>query len=56
MIDVIVILSELVNSKKVVDYFATTIEYISNYKKRQGGIDWDHRGIEESFKDIPSLF
>jgi cell division GTPase FtsZ len=56
MIDVTVILSELVNSKKVVDYFARTIEYIANSKKRQGGIDWDHRGIEESFKDIPSLF
>ncbi len=56
MIDVTVILSELVNSKKVVDYFARTIEYIANSKKRQGGIDWDNRGIEESFKDIPSLF
>jgi cell division GTPase FtsZ len=56
MIDVTVILSELVNSKKVVDYFARTIEYIAASKKRQGGIDWDHRGIEESFKDIPSLF
>ena len=56
MIDITVILSELVNSKKVVDYFARTIEYIAASKKRQGGIDWDHRGIEESFKDIPSLF
>ncbi|MFA5629242.1 MAG: tubulin/FtsZ family protein [Dehalococcoidales bacterium] len=54
-IDVTVILSELVNSKRVVDYFAKTIEYIANSKKRQGGIDWDQRGIEDSFKDIPSL-
>jgi cell division GTPase FtsZ len=55
-IDITVILSELVNSRKVVDYFSKTIEYIANSKKRQGGIDWDQRGIEESFKDIPSLF
>jgi cell division GTPase FtsZ len=51
-----VILSELVNSKKVMNYFTKAISYISNARRRQGGIDFQHRGLEEAFKDIPSLF
>jgi len=50
-----VILSELINSKKVMNYFTKTISYISTAKRRQGGIEYQHRGMEEAFKDIPSL-
>jgi len=54
-LDVTIILSELINSRKVMDYFTKTISQISVAKRRQGGIEWEHRGIEEAFKDIPSL-
>jgi len=54
-LDVTVILSELINSRKVMDYFTKTISYISSAKRREGRIDYEHRGIEETFKDIPSL-
>jgi cell division GTPase FtsZ len=50
-----VILSELVNSKKVMNYFTKAISYVSNARRRQGGIEFQHRGLEEAFKDIPSL-
>ncbi len=54
-VEVTTILSELVNSKKVMNYFTKAISYISTAKRRQGGIEFQHRGIEEAFKDIPSL-
>jgi cell division GTPase FtsZ len=54
-LDVTVILSALVNSRKVMEYFTKTINYISINKSRRGGIEYEHRGIEEAFKDIPSL-
>ncbi len=54
-VDITVILSELINSSKVMDYFSKTIEYINRAKKRQGRIDYEHLGIGETFKDIPSL-
>jgi len=54
-LDVTIILSELINSRKVMDYFTKTINSMSVAKRRQGGIEWEHRGIEEAFKDIPSL-
>ena len=54
-LDVTIILSELVASRKVMDYFTKTIHYISGSKRRRGGIEFEHRGIEEAFKDIPSL-
>jgi cell division GTPase FtsZ len=54
-LEVTVILSELVNSRKVIDYFAKAIDHISLSKRRQGGIEWGNRGLEEAFKDIPSL-
>ncbi|MCL2140454.1 MAG: tubulin/FtsZ family protein [Dehalococcoidia bacterium] len=53
-VEITVILSELVNSRKVMDYFARTIDYINRAKKRQSGVEFDH-GIGESFGDIPSL-
>lgn len=54
-IEVTTVLSELVNSRKVMDYFSKTIQYISNSKRRMGSIDYEHNGIEEAFGDIPSL-
>ena len=55
MLDVTVILSELVNSSRVMSYFNKTIGFIANSKRRQTGVEYGFRGIEESFKDIPSL-
>jgi len=54
-IEVTVILSEIINSRKVMNYFTKTINYISNLRTRQGGIDYAYKGIEEAFRDIPSL-
>jgi len=54
-LEVTTILSELVNSRKVMNYFTKAISYISTAKRRQGGIEFQHRGMEEAFKDIPSL-
>jgi cell division GTPase FtsZ len=54
-IAVTVVLSELVNSRKVMDYFARTIDHIYLTRRRRGAIEYEHRGIGEAFKDIPSL-
>ena len=54
-LDVTVILSDLVGSRKVMDYFTKTIDYISIASRRWGGREYDTRGLEEAFKDIPSL-
>jgi cell division GTPase FtsZ len=54
-IEVTVILSELVNSRKVMDYFSRTIEYINRAKRRQSGVEYEQMGLGETFKDIPSL-
>jgi hypothetical protein len=55
MVEVTVILSELVNSRKVMDYFSRAIEYINRAKHRQTGVQYDQIGMAEAFKDIPSL-
>ena len=55
LLSVTVVLSDLVNSRKVMAYFTKTISYISFTKRRRGEIEHEHRGIEETFKDIPSL-
>jgi len=52
---VTVVLSDLVSSRKVMAYFTKTINYIAITKRRQGGVEHEHRGIEEAFRDIPSL-
>ena len=52
---VTLVLSDLSNSRKVVDYFSRTIDYIYLTRKRRGEVEYDLRGIGESFKDIPSL-
>jgi cell division GTPase FtsZ len=54
-VDVTVILSDLTNSRKVMEYFTKTIGYISIAEKRRRGTQHGQRGIEEAFKDIPSL-
>jgi len=53
--DVTLILSDLVNVGRVMEYFTKAIRYISSYKKRWEGIEYEHREIEEAFRDIPSL-
>jgi len=55
LLSVTVVLSDLVNSKKVMGYFTKTINYISLTRKRRGEIEYEHRGMDEAFKDIPSL-
>jgi cell division GTPase FtsZ len=52
---VTVVLSDLVNSRKVMEYFTKTINYLHIAKRRRGDSEHEHRGIEEAFKDIPSL-
>jgi cell division GTPase FtsZ len=54
-IEITVVLSELVNSRKVIDYFSRTIEYITRAKRRQSGVEYEQMGMGEAFKDIPSL-
>ncbi|UCG10014.1 MAG: cell division protein FtsZ [Dehalococcoidia bacterium] len=54
-IEVTLILSELTNVGKVMEYFTRAIRYISSYKTRWEGIEYEHRGIEDAFRDIPSL-
>jgi cell division GTPase FtsZ len=54
-LDITVVLSELVGSRKIMDYFTKTINYISNANRRRGGIEYGYRGIEDAFRDIPSL-
>jgi len=54
-VDITIVLSELNNVGKVMDYFTRTIKYISAIKKRWKGIEEEQKGFEEAFKDIPSL-
>ena len=54
-IDVTVVLSELTNSRKVMDYFSKALKYTYLIKRKQGGIEYEHRGFEGALSDIPSL-
>jgi len=54
-LEVTLILSELINVGKVMDYFTKAIHYISSHQKRWEGLEYPPAGIEEAFKDIPSL-
>ena len=54
VLEVTVILSELTNSRKVIDYFSRTIEYINRAKHIQMAA-MDQYGMTESFGDIPSF-
>ena len=42
-LNVTIILSELIGSRKVMDYFTKTISYISSAKTRRGGIEYGYR-------------
>ncbi|MFC2013052.1 tubulin/FtsZ family protein [Chloroflexota bacterium] len=52
-LSVTVILSELSYLRKVMDYFTKTIDFLATLKKKKEGIEQE--GIEEAFKDIPTL-
>jgi cell division GTPase FtsZ len=52
-LDATLILSELTNVRKIVEYFTKAIHYIAYYEKKW--IEYEHKGIEDAFKDIPSL-
>ncbi len=54
-VDITIILSELINVGKVMDYFTKTILLTSAANKRWEGIEYERKGIEDTFKDIPSL-
>jgi cell division GTPase FtsZ len=54
-LDITLILSELTNVGRVMEYFTKAIRYISSHKKRWEGLEYEQRGIEETFGDIPSL-
>jgi len=54
-IDVTVILSELINSRKVMDYFNKALRYSYLTKRRRTGIEYEQKGIEGDLSDIPSL-
>jgi cell division GTPase FtsZ len=50
-----VILSDLINSRKVMDYFNKALRYTYLTKKRRGGTEHEQRVIEGNISDIPSL-
>jgi len=54
-LEVAVILSELTDVAKIMDYFTKAIESIASDKKRQQGKERERKGIEIDFEDIPSL-
>jgi hypothetical protein len=47
------VLSELSSVNKVMGYFTTTIQRLSSYQRR--GFKYEVGGLEDAFKDIPSL-
>lgn len=49
-----VVFSELIYLGKIMDYFNRVIAYISSRKKRKP-IGLEQQGLEEAFRDIPSL-
>ena len=52
-LDVTLLLSELSSVGKVMGYFTTTIQRLSSYKRRR--LEYEPGGLEDAFKDIPSL-
>jgi hypothetical protein len=53
-LDVTLLLSELSSVGKVMDYFTITIQRLSSYNKRRR-LEYEPGGLEDAFKDIPSL-
>ncbi len=54
-VSITLILSELANVPRVMDYFTKTINYIDVAKRKWGRVEYEHKTIEDIFKDIPSL-
>ena len=54
-LDVSVVLSELSDVGKVMDYFTRGIQSIDTAKRKQEGIERRYERLEIDFKDIPSL-
>jgi len=54
-LDVTVVLSELINSRKVMDYFNKALRYTHLVKMRRGGMEYEYREIEGNLSDLPSL-
>ena len=54
-LEVTLVLSELTNVTRVMEYFTKAIQYINSHRKRWAEIEYDSAGIGEAFKDIPSL-
>jgi tubulin-like protein CetZ len=55
-LEVTVILSELKQVEKVKEYFDRALKYIPEVKRRREAISDSLKGMEDSSKDIPSLF
>jgi len=53
--EVTLVLSELINVTKIMEYFTKAIQYISAHRKRWAGLEYEQAGIEEAIKDLPSL-
>ncbi len=54
-VGVTLIMSELANVSRVMDYFSKTINYINVARRRIGGAEMEQRTLEDIFRDIPSL-
>lgn len=54
-VNVTIILSELANVTKIMEYFSKTISFINAAKKKWAGAEYEQRAVEDIFKDIPSL-
>jgi len=54
-VGVTLIMSELANVNRVMDYFNKTINYINVARRRRGGAEMEQRSLEDIFRDIPSL-
>lgn len=54
-VSVTVVLSELINSRKIMDYFSKALKYTYLTKRRRGEIEYERKGIEGDLSDIPSL-
>ncbi|MFH1381834.1 MAG: tubulin/FtsZ family protein [Chloroflexota bacterium] len=54
-VNVTVILSELANVGKVMDYFTRALNFIYTTRKRREGVALEHKSLEDTFRDIPSL-
>ncbi len=54
-ISITVILSELGSVVKVMEYFTRAMDWLSMFKKKEQARDYEHKRIEDAFRDIPSF-